>query len=139
MSIFPKDSNIEIKVINDTDEVFKEYAIDLNTGKMIYKDGKNLIVTKDEALRVWIWKVLKTAKATYQAYDLDYGNELEKIIGNGYSKALAESELRRITKEAISYNKYIKDMQNFSVVLEGSKAIITFTAITKYGEVNIIV
>jgi len=139
MSIFPKDSNIEIKVINDTDEVFKEYAINFDTGQMIYKDGKNLIVTENDALKVWIWKTLKTEKVTYEAYDLEYGIELEKIIGKGYSTELAESELRRITKEAISYNKYILDMQDFSVIVEGSKATITFTAITKYGEMNIIV
>lgn len=138
MSIFPKD-NIEIKVINDTDEVFKEYAINFDTGQMIYKDGKNLIVTENDALKVWIWKTLKTEKVTYEAYDLEYGIELEKIIGKGYSTELAESELRRITKEAISYNKYILDMQDFSVIVEGSKATITFTAITKYGEVNIVV
>lgn len=138
MSIFPKD-NIEIKAINDTDEVFKEYAINFDTGQMIYKDGKNLIVTENDALKVWIWKTLKTEKVTYEAYDLEYGIELEKIIGKGYSTELAESELRRITKEAISYNKYILDMQDFSVIVEGSKATITFTAITKYGEVNIVV
>jgi len=139
MSIFPQASNINIQVINDTDEVFKEYAINFDTCKMIYKDGKNLIVTENEALKVWIVKALKTTKSKYEAYDSKYGNELEKIIGKGYSKALAESELRRITKEAISYNQYIKDMQNFSVVIDGSKATITFTAITKYGEVNIVV
>lgn len=136
MSILPQKIDFLKKDNNET-ETFKEYAVDLKTGKLIYENGKNKIVEGKEALKIWIWKVLQTSKGKYEAYSNNYGNEFENIIGKNYSKALTESELRRLTEECLVKNKFIKGISNFCATIEGSKVTINVAVKTVYGEVNV--
>ena len=136
MSIFPG-NNLQPPFVKNKEEIFKEYAIDFNTGEFIYKNGKNIIVEKNDALKIWIWKTLKTAKNRYVAYSNKYGNELEKVIGKGYSRELTDTELQRLIKEALLQNKYIKNITNFNVITDGCKVNVQAKIITVYGEMDI--
>ena len=115
----------------------KEYAWDFEKNDFKLKDGKFQIVEGIEALKIWIWKALKTSRITYAIYSDAYGNEFEKLVGKGLSKSLAESEAKRLTSECLKENEHIVSIKNFKVNKVKDILNITFTAITDCGEVII--
>lgn len=143
MSIFPANAYInieeerEIENIKEELPVFREYKINFSSGQLITNDhGENIIVEKDEALKIWIWKVLQTNKYRYKIYSYNYGNELETLVGKGYSKELVDSEVSRYLEECLLANPYIKSIENINVDFEGSKLTINVKTKTIYGEVE---
>ncbi|MBN7573670.1 MULTISPECIES: DUF2634 domain-containing protein [Clostridium] len=118
-------------------DIPKEYAWDFEKNDFKLKDGKFQIVEGIEALKIWIWKSLKTSKGKYPIYSGAYGNEFEKIIGKGFSKSLIESEAKRLTLECLKENQHILGVKNFEVDKNNDILTITFTAITECGEVTI--
>lgn len=115
----------------------KEYAWDFEKNDFKLKDGKFQIVEGTEALKIWIWKALKTSKYTSSIYSDAYGHEFESLIGKGLSKSLAESEAKRLTLECLKDNEHILSIKNFSVDKNDDTLSITFTAVTDCGEVTI--
>lgn len=115
----------------------REYAWDFEKNDFQLKDGKFQVVEGIEALKIWIWKALKTSKYTYSIYSDNYGQELDKLIGEGLSKSLAESEAKRLTLECLKDNEHILSIRSFSVDKSNDVLSITFTAITDCGEVTI--
>ncbi|NEZ47954.1 DUF2634 domain-containing protein [Clostridium niameyense] len=142
MSIFPEDieelnEDIEETIQQNELPIFKEYKLDFQTGELILNEqGENIIVEKDKALKIWIWKVLQTNKYRYKIYSNNYGNELETLIGKGYSKELIDSEVIRYLEECLLANPYLKSIDNVSVEFEGSKLKINIKAKSIYGEVK---
>lgn len=137
MAIFPTDVDFNVSAI-EVDGDFKEYAVDLKTMKLKYSsDGKNIILTGNEALKVWIYKVLNTVKDRYKAYSSDYGTQTEELIGYNYTDELMKIELKRDVENALKYNKYILGIENFNSEIEGSLVTANFKVNTIYGEVDI--
>lgn len=87
--------------------LFIEYAWDFENDRFI-KDinGQHVIVTANEALKVWIYKTLKTERWRYVAYHSAYGIELEKYIGQPNVKATANAMKSDIV-EGLLVNPYI--------------------------------
>ena len=61
--------------------VYKEIAIDFDTGAEIFNGNDYKWVIKNEAVKVWIYKELNTSRYTYLAYSKNYGNEIHTLIG----------------------------------------------------------
>ena len=55
----------------------REVAWDFARGVPVYAGGRPVEVTGVEAVRVWIWKALKTARFHQEIYTGDYGCEAE--------------------------------------------------------------
>ena len=70
--MFPFDIDEGEEILTDEeDEVeYKEYGIDFETGQLTGK-----VVTGIEAVRVWAYLALNTAKYRFEQYSWDYGNE----------------------------------------------------------------
>lgn len=142
-NILPETNSILANVVASFPEeeaevsIPKEYAWDFEKNDFKLKDGKFQIVEGTEALKIWIWKALKTSKFTYPIYSDAYGQELEKMVGKGLSKSLAESEAKRLTLECLKENEHILSIKNFKVNKVNDILNITFTAITDCGEVII--
>ncbi|GAB6150758.1 DUF2634 domain-containing protein [Clostridium novyi] len=112
MSIFPDNLNDEDIITNDNEqlEVFKEYAIDFETGQFLYDElGENIIIEKDEAIKVWCWMALQTEKYKYKIYN-KFGNEFNTLRGKGFTKELVGAEMFRFAEECLLVNKYIKEI-----------------------------
>lgn len=142
MSIFPTDIDLNSVIAKTTEEntdlpLAKEYAWDFNTNDFIYNNGKNVIVEGNEAVKVWIYKTLKTTRYNHLAYTWDYGNEFDTLIGKRYSNEYIQSEVERLLKECLLINPYIKELSNIKATAEHRTLHIDFTATTIYGEVNI--
>lgn len=138
MSIFPMIQPAPAAVEeNQTLPLCKEVAWDFANHCPIFRRGEPVIVTGKEAVKVWIWKALYTARYRYEIYSWDYGSEFENLIGQAYTSTLKEAEAPRYLKECLLINPYIKSVKNISVTFEGDQLSVFGIAETIYGEVTI--
>lgn len=110
----------------------REYAFDFKTGEMT-----GLIVEGIDAVKVWIYKALKTSRYTYDIYSWDYGEELEELIGKGYEKGFIDSEVERIITDTLTIHPNISRCYNFDITFKDSHLTASFTVDTDFGEVDI--
>lgn len=138
MSIFPA-----IQPADDAAEsskalpLCKEVAWDYANNVPIFRRGIPVIVTGKEAVKVWIWKALYTARYRHEIYSWDYGSEFEALTGQAYTDLLKEAEAPRYLRECLLINPYIKAVKNISCSFEGSRLTVSGAAETIYGEVEI--
>lgn len=100
---------------SDTLPLLKEYAWDF-THDVFRKnaDGKHIIVQENEALKVWIYKTLKTERFRYVAYHDSYGIELEKYIGQANIPGTAEM-IKKDIIEGLKVNPYIVSIDKLDI------------------------
>ncbi|MBC2579687.1 DUF2634 domain-containing protein [Clostridium sp. DJ247] len=140
MSIVPQ-INLDINAVISqgikgvTGKVPGEYAWDFEKNEFLLKDGKFVIVQGKEALKIWVWKALHTTRIKYSIYSLKYGNDLESMVGKGYSRELLETEAKRLIWECLSLNSHITGVENFSISFKNDILNISFTAITDQGKI----
>lgn len=133
MSLLPSFILDEIEVYKSPEiKVPREYEIDYKTGQMTGK-----IVEGVEAIKVWIWLVLRIPRYRYLLFSWDYGNEYESLIGKSYSEEYLQAEAKRMTEDCLLMNEYITSIENFSVSFIGETLNLSFTVNTKYGAVEI--
>ena len=119
---------------------FREYAWDFVHDAFRYDaTGKHIIVTKNEAIKVWIYKLLKTERYRYAAYYDDYGLELEKYIGKTPNDGISSSAVYADIKEAVLANPYILAINNVRLSKENKILAIQMEYKTVYGTDRIIV
>ena len=125
---------------NEDLPVLKEYAWNFETDKFIYdNNGSHVILEKNEALKVWIYKALKTERFDYLAYSWQYGIELKPFIGKVMSVQERYSELKRVITECLMVNPYIVSIDSFTIEEErhGEMVRLTIGLTSIYGEVTI--
>ena len=142
MSILPANTELIDNVIssdsNSSNDIvlIKEYAWDFDKNEFILQDGKFIVVTGNEAIKVWAWKALHTERYNYMAYSWNFGHEFESLVGSGLPREAIESECKRFITEALSVNQYINNVLNIQINMEDSIISADFTINTPYGEVN---
>lgn len=135
MSIFPfiDVDEIEEDVLEEL-PVFREYAYDFdNNCLLLDSNGNTYLVEKDEALKIWIYKALRTVRYLYSAHSDDYGNECDSLIGKETDTDIRESEITRYIIETVMVNPYFDEILNFVFLHEGTKTKCCFTIVTVYG------
>ncbi|KEI18198.1 DUF2634 domain-containing protein [Clostridium botulinum C] len=145
MSIFPDNIlNDEIDVTNDIGELetFKEYAIDFENETLLTNElGENIIVEKDEAIKVWIWKAIHVKRDKFKIYSRNYGNDFEELlIGKQFTREFIESEMYRMLSECLLVNKYILSIENFNLDFNKDTLLTSIKVNTIYNkgvEVNV--
>ena len=115
----------------------REVAGDFARGIPIYAGGRPVEVTGLEAVTVWIWKALKTARFHHDIYTWDYGCEAESLIGKAFTAQVKESEAVRYVREALAPNPYITDVRQVDVSFQGTKLTISCQVSTIYGEAEV--
>ncbi len=93
---------------------YKELAYDYDRNCLRKKAGKYYLVSRNEALKVWVYKALKTRRFIYQAYSRKYGTEIDNVIGISVDRGIAESEIKRYITETLMVNPYIQELGDFS-------------------------
>lgn len=138
MSIFPFiDSVTDARMAPASWPVPREYAWDFERGEFVRENGKMVVVEGREAIKIWIYKALLTARYQWPIYSWNYGSELETLIGSSYSPAATQSEAQRFIKECLLINPYIKSVHNLQTRFREDRLAIAFTAVTDYGEVSV--
>ncbi|MCC0640356.1 MULTISPECIES: DUF2634 domain-containing protein [unclassified Clostridioides] len=117
--------------------LFHEVAWDFEKDEPILENGDFKTVEKNEAIRVWVYKCIKTNKYEHEIYSDDYGTELTDLIGQKYSKGLTESEASRYIKEALLMNPYILQVNVLNTNFKKDVLSADIKISTIYGEVEI--
>lgn len=118
--------------------LFKEMAIDFETGEPIIKNDEIVILEGTEALKVWIWRALKTERYKYKVYSNNYGNELKEQLGTIYDKTIKDAILENEIRECLGVNPYITRLHSFTIETpEGMQhPYIYFSVDTVYGTIE---
>ena len=128
--MFPT-ANVNLNILKaetqDTDDKIS-FKFDFESGDFILNDGRVIECTGDEALKIWIEKVIRTEKGRYKIYaDTEYGIVLEDlIVGSVYPKEFIESELKREIEDALLQHDKITGISSFEVLHEGHKLTVSF-------------
>ena len=135
MSVFPFTSHAEETIADDKKlPVFREYAYDFEHNCLKSRGGYPYLVEKDEALKIWLYHVLRVARYRYAAHSHEYGNELEELIGSAGSREIMESEAARYIKEAVMACQYIQEISDFSFAWKaGGGCMVSFQVVSIYG------
>ena len=134
-NIYPQIMVPEISTTASTATTYgKELAFDFAKGDFVYQDGKPKVVEGIEALKVWIEKTIRTARYRFPIYSWDYGCELDDIIGYDLPRAVLESEIPRVIKEALVIDNRIEDVRDFVIERGGDWLKVTFTVTTALGD-----
>ncbi len=115
----------------------REAAWDFTAGTPVFSGGRPVTVTGAGAVKVWIWKALRTPRFRHDIYTWDYGSEVEALIGQAFTPAVKQSEAVRYVREALMVNPYIKAVRQVSVDFSGDQLAISCTVETIYGEVEV--
>ena len=141
MSIFPFMNNDEIESTIDNSNndlpMYYEVGWDFLKDKPIIKNNEFVIVEGKEAIKVWIYKAIKTVRYQHSIYSWDYGCEISSLIGQKYTKGLTKSEAERYIKEAILINPYITDVKIIDINFSEDILSVSIQVDTIYGEVNV--
>lgn len=110
----------------------KEYEINYRTGQLTGR-----VVEGKEAVMAWVWLALQTARYRYYIYSWDYGQEIEELVGQGYSKEYTKAELEAMIEACLTVNPYIEGIENFEAEFRDSILTATFAITTRFGEANV--
>ena len=115
----------------------REIAWDFDRGVPVFSGGRPVEVTGAEAVKVWMWKALKTARFRHDIYTWDYGCELDSLTGRPFTPQVKESEAVRYVREALGTNPYIKEVRQVDVSFSDGGLAIRCAVATIYGEVTV--
>ena len=122
------------------DEIQQEYKDktllwDFDEGDFVLIDGKTVEVEGIEYLKVWIKKALLTVRNTLVYKDTDYGSEHHSLIGTSFKPSFTEQELKRMIRETLDKNPFIKRVDNFKITKLGARSKAEFEVISDFGRV----
>ena len=117
--------------------LYEEWAFDFSTGCMAVIDGRTHRITGLEAVKVWMYKAVCTAKGRFRAYSPAFGSELESLIGSSYSVAAARAEAQRMVTEALMVSPYITAVDSVEADLAGGVLSVRCSVVTVYGEASL--
>lgn len=116
--------------------LYREVAWDFERDVPIFRNGQPEIVTGKEALKVWIWRAIRTPRYRYEIYTWAYGSEFETLIGQTYSDMVKTAEAPRYLRECLLINPYITAVRHIAVSFSNACLTVRGTAETIYGEVD---
>lgn len=120
----------DFEIIEDADQPTNTYYMNLDTKRV----GRS--VDGQRAMKQCIYKILQTERYWYKdIYSNNYGVELADLIGTTVNYAMPEIE-RRIT-EALTWDERITSVSDFSFTPQKNKVLVTFTANTIFGNIEI--
>lgn len=129
--------DVELELTETTLEMYREVAWDYVNDTPIIENGDFKIVEGKEAIKVWIYKALKTNRFEHEIYSWDYGSELNELVGYQDTNNLIKTESERYIKEALLINPYILDVKINDVKINDSILNANVIVSTVYGEVDI--
>lgn len=135
--IFPVVQPEAVSVAKEALPLCREIAWNYETGAPVFSGGRPVEVTGVEAVKVWIWKAIKTVRFCHDIYTWDYGCEAVSLIGQAFTAAVKESEAVRYIREALEPNPYITNVRQVDVTFSDTVLSIHCVVSTIYGEVEV--
>lgn len=126
-----KDSNIELPL-------FKEYKINAIDGKddiePSLKNGELIILEGVEALKVWVYRALKTKLDKYYIHTSNYGNNLEEHLSTVYNETIKNAIIQQEIIDCLMVNPYLTNAYNFTFLYSNDRSLtVKFNVESVYG------
>ena len=120
--------------------LFTEYAIDLDTLEPLKNGDRLAELNGNEALKVWIFKALKTKRNFYEIHSDSYGNDLDVHIGTVYQESIKNALIISEIKDCLLVNPYILNCYNFELNYnnDDNNLKVSFNISTVYGESEVL-
>lgn len=117
--------------------LFKEYKINgidgSNDIEPTEKDSDLVVLEGKEALKVWIYRALKTELKKYYIHTKNYGNDLREHIGTVYNKTVKDAIMQQEIIDCLLVNPYITNVYDFYFSYENRIPYVYFSVDTIYG------
>lgn len=99
--------------------LLQEWAYDFERNEFLTNEnGLPYLVSGNEALKIWVFWAVTTAKKHWLANSRAYGSEIERMVGLPVSVAIKSSELKRTIKESIEQCEYVKHVDSIETSFE---------------------
>lgn len=118
----------DLEVVNEAQLPTRTYKLDFERGRCTG------FIDRKEAMEQAILKVLRTKRFAHLIYSDDYG--FQDMIG--HERLFVRGELPRRIKEALLQDERITSIENYKLDFEKDEAFVSLTAITIYGDVNVL-
>lgn len=115
--------------------LYRETAWDFEQDVPVFRGGEPVVAEGREALKVWIWRALRTPRFKYEIYSWAFGSEFESLLGQAYSDTIKHAEAPRYLRECLLVNPYITQVRDISASFDAARLTVRGTAVTIYGEV----
>lgn len=80
----------------------RSWRFDFEQGEFVLTPTRKIATCASrDAWVVWCQKAIRTPRYRHLIYSRSYGQELDELIGRGYSRAVGESEIQRMVSEAL--------------------------------------
>ena len=137
MSIFPMiDPGGAAQAQTQALPLCREVGWDYERDVPRFQGGEPVVVEGREAVKVWIWKAIRTPRCRYEIYTWAYGSEFESLVGQAYSDCVKTAEAPRYLRECLLVNPYITAVKDITVSFQAAKLTVRGKAVTIYGEVS---
>lgn len=120
------------EIIEETEDIPKDYEIDFSTGKLTGK-----IISGLPAIKQWIMLVFLTDRYYFPQYSWQYGHELQSLIGKGYKRDYLETEIQRIVNSALATTEHITSVEYLNFEIKNEKIRVWIKIVTPYGNEEI--
>ena len=121
--------------------LLKDYAIDLETGQLLYHHNEPYIVEGIDAVICLAWKKLHTNKKNlilnegYIIHTENYGNSLHTLKGK--TKTYGDARIDTMLIDCLVDGTYITNVLNIQTTLtKKGNYIVNFTIATRYGAIT---
>lgn len=121
-------------------QVISYFDLKEQPSKTYYIDRENKRITGTvtdylKAVEQAVYLILSTERYDYVMYSWNYGVELKDLFGQ-IKEFVIPNLIRRI-KEALLQDDRISDVTDFKYRIEKSRYFISFTVVTRYGDIGI--
>lgn len=107
----------------------KTFYIDFESKKILG------MVDDKKAMEQSIYLALKTGRYNYLIFSWNYGEEINKLVGN--PKDLARAELHRLLNECLLVDDRISAIEDLIITEVEEGLHVSFTAVTLHGDIPI--
>ncbi|KEF40401.1 Protein of unknown function (DUF2634) [Schinkia azotoformans MEV2011] len=118
----------DLTVVNAAELPTKTYKLDFEKGTC------SGFIDRKEAMEQAIYKALQTLWNEHLIYSSNYG--FENMMG--HEEIFVRAELPRRIKEALLQDERITAIENFTLDFIKDEVFVTFTAVTIYGDVDVL-
>lgn len=115
----------------------RETKWDFEADCPVWENGEPVMVQGADAVAVWAWNALKTARYRYEIFTWNYGCEIDTLIGQNITSDLKQAEALRFLRECLAQNPYITGVSNASVTFEEERMTVSATIETVYGDITL--
>ena len=129
--IFPNIKGRETKKLELNS--LKEIALDFEKDEPIIKNNEFLIVEGIEALKVWVYKTIKTTRFKYLVYSNAYGTSIKSFIGKVFTERV-KNDFKKEIIEALLINNYIESVSVIEYKLDYNKLFLSLKIETKINK-----